>query len=107
MLYDRKSGKGVKRQCIPGPNPQKIELSKKSTLNDIFMSAKELYFGDNANTQKMSLADSCGVIVQIDENKQWMLENYYIDHGYKPSRHKLYVAYDSEAVSFILYSYTY
>ena len=51
----------------------------------------------------MYLADSGGVVVQIDQSK-WILEDYYKEHDYKPSRHKLYVVYNSEVVS-LFYKY--
>lgn len=103
MLYDNKSGKGIKRQTIPGPNPRKVELSRKSTINDVYSHAKLLYFDEKANSEDMYLADSGGVVVQIDQSK-WILEDYYKEHDYKPSRHKLYVVYNSEAVS-LFYKY--
>lgn len=85
MLYDNKSGKGIKRQTIPGPNPRKVELSRKSTINDVYNHAKLLYFDEKANSEDMYLADSGGVVVQIDQSK-WILEDYYKEHDYKPSR---------------------
>ena len=94
MLYDMEAGKGFRRRSIPGPNPQKVEFSRKSSLDDIFIRAKELYFGDKANLKKMNLADSSGMIANVDPC-DWYLEEYYKDNDYKPSRHKLYVVYDS------------
>ena len=35
----------------------------------------------------MYLADSGGVVVQIGQSK-WILEDYYKEHDYKPSRRK-------------------
>ena len=83
MLYDNKLGKGIKRQTIPGPNPRKVELSRKSTINDIYSHAKLHVSGH----------DSGGVVVKIHQSK-WILENYYKEHDYKPSRHKLCVVYN-------------
>lgn len=97
MLYDMEAGKGFRRRSIPGPNPQKVEFSRKSSLDDIFIRAKELYFGDKANLKKMNLADSSGMIANVDPC-DWYLEEYYKDNDYKPSRHKLYVVYDSNDV---------
>ena len=75
MLYDNKLCKGIKRQTIHGPNPQKVELSRKSTINDVYSHAKLLYFDEKAKLEDMYLADSGGVVVQIDQSK-WILEDY-------------------------------
>ena len=98
MLYDHASGKGCRRRCIPTPNPQKVELPRKSTLDDLYQHAKDLYFGEEANTNKMSLADSSGILVKIIDEADWVLESYYKDNDFKPSRHKVYVVYDGELV---------
>lgn len=99
MLYDHSSGKGRRCRSLPSPNPQKVDLPRKSTLIDLLSRARELYFGESANLAKMNIADSAGMIIRVDNKLSWILEEYYKGNDYKPSRHKLYVTYDKEEVS--------
>ena len=64
MLYNVQEGKGFRMQSIPGPNRQKVEFSRKSSL-DISIHAKELYFDDKANLKTVSLADSFVMILNV------------------------------------------
>lgn len=99
MLYNSLSGKGVKRDYLPKPNPQKVEMPKNCTFREIVHKAKTLYFGEDADESKMNLADSSGIMIQVDK-ASWNLDQYYKDNNYQPSRHKIYVLYDNEPVSF-------
>ena len=97
MYYNRSSSKGKRCSSIPCPNPRKVEFLRKSSLDDVFLRAKELYFGETANLTEMTLADSSGMLVEVDRAK-WTLEEYYKDNDLKPSRHKMYIVYDIEGV---------
>ena len=106
MHYNAQLCKGVKSHHIPPPNPQKVELPKNSSFDDLLSHAKALYFGEDADSSQMNLADSAGKTINV-EKSQWHLANYYSDNGYQPSRHKLYVVYDVEAVSYNIFTIQY
>ena len=46
MLFDEKRKKGVRRKCLPEPNPTKIVIKKDASLSDVFDRAIELYYKD-------------------------------------------------------------
>ena len=94
MIYD--GNKGVKRN-IRQPNPQKVELPRKSNLMDVFEKAKELYFHEDTSLNNMNIGDANGLVINIEQSS-WILENYYKDNDYKPSRHRLYVILNDEKV---------
>ena len=81
MHYNAQLCKGVKSHHIP-------QLSKNSSFDDLLSHAKALYFGEDADSSQMNLADSAGKSIHV-EKSQWHLANYYSDNGYQPSRHKL------------------
>uniref|UniRef100_A0A1X7TZT8 Uncharacterized protein n=1 Tax=Amphimedon queenslandica TaxID=400682 RepID=A0A1X7TZT8_AMPQE len=97
MLYNFRSGKGIKRHYLPKPNPQMVEIPKNCTFKEFVRKAKTLYFGKDANESKMNLADSSGILIQVDK-ATWNLDQYYKDNNYQPSRHKMYVLYHNEPV---------
>ena len=49
MHHNAQLCKGVKSDRIPQPNPQNVELPKKSFFNDLLSHAKALYFGEDAD----------------------------------------------------------
>ena len=55
MLYNSLPGKEVKRDYLPKPNPQKVEMPKNGTFREIVRKAKTLYFGEDADESKMNL----------------------------------------------------
>jgi hypothetical protein len=96
MIYNDTLKKGVKKN-VPEPNPQKVELRRTCTLDKLFHKANELYFHNEALVSSMNLGDSSGLIVNVDKSN-WILETYYKDNDYKPSRHRLYVILDEAKV---------
>ena len=91
MIYDSQCSRGVKKRCLPEPNPRKVELSRNSTLQDIYEKAKQLYFTPGTNFADLKLGDSSGMVIEVVEEQKWVLEKYYEEFHYQPSRHKLYV----------------
>ena len=91
MIFDRSSGKGVRKKSIPEPNPRKVEMSRMSSLVDIFQKAKELYFYPKCDIDEFKLGDGSGMLVEVAEKESWSLQKYYDENSYKPSRHKVYV----------------
>lgn len=88
MLFD--GTKGVRKKCLPDPNPQKVSLSRSATLDIVFSKARELYFEEfNVSQEAMSLCDSSGIIIPADN--EWSLGQFYNVNGLQPSRYKLYV----------------
>ena len=96
MLYDRELRRGVRKKCLPEPNPTKVELDRSSTLNSIFQFAKNLYFKDMEG--EMMLGDSYGTAIHVSEPTKWSLGNFFETNGLQPSRYKLYVIMASEKV---------
>ena len=96
MLYDRELRRGVRKKCLPEPNPTKVELDRSSTLNSIFQFAKNLYFKDMEG--EMMLGDSYGTAIHVSEPTKWSLGKFFETNGLQPSRYKLYVIMASEKV---------
>ena len=63
MHHDAQLCKGVKSHRIPQPNPQDVELPNKSSFDDLLSHAKALYFGEDADSSQMNLADSAGKLL--------------------------------------------
>lgn len=63
MLYNKELQRGVRKRCLPEPNPTKVELDRSSTLSSIFQFAKNLYFKDMEG--KMMLGDSYGTAIHV------------------------------------------
>ena len=99
MLYNSLSGKRVKKDYLPKPNPQQVEMPKNCTLREIVRKAKTLYFGEDADKSKMNLADCSCIMIQVDK-ASCNLGQYYKDNNYQPSSHKIYVLYDNETLNF-------
>ena len=98
MIYDHKRCRGVKYGTRQ-PNPQKVELPRRSTLIDVFNKAKELFFESKALISDMCLGDSNGLVRNFDQTStSWTLESYYRENSFKASRHRLYVILDDEQV---------
>ena len=57
MHHDAQLCKGVKSHRIPQPNPQDVELPNKSSFDDLLSHTKALYFGEDADSSQMNLAD--------------------------------------------------
>ena len=102
MIYDPDIKKGVKKRVLPEPNPTKVELPKSSSIQAVFDKATELYFkdlGDAVKDTKLSLADSNGIPIHIENYQSWILNEFFQHNGLQPSRYKLYVMLDFRCVS--------
>ena len=98
MIFDHTAGKGIKKKWIPQPNPRKVEMARRSSLQDVLKKAKDIYFYDHCDYSSLRLADTNGIMIEV-ETSGWMLETYYENNDFKPSRHKMYVMqYDDEQV---------
>ncbi len=93
MIYDPTLKKGVKKQFLPHPNPNKVELPKMANLQIVYKKAIELYFKDIDGTEnfKLCLADSSGIPLHIEKEESWILCHFFQQNGLKQSRFKLYV----------------
>ena len=89
-MYDEAEGKGMKSN-LPKPNPCKVDLPRRATIYDLFNKAAEVYFDSASDIENMDLADSSGMIIRVDDKDKWMLEKYFTDNNYHPSRHRLFV----------------
>ena len=97
MLYDGELQRGVRKKCLPEPNPTKIEMNKSSTLSSVFESAKKLFFKDMEG--ELMLGDSYGTVIHVSEPAMWSLGTFFETNGLQPSRYKLYVIMSPEKVS--------
>ena len=102
MIFDKKKNKGIRRKCLPEPNPTKVELKNDSTLNDIFKKSIELYYKEypDITLSDVMLTNSSGIAVEIENPNEWRLLDYYTKNQYVPSRHKLYTMIDLDKVIF-------
>ena len=73
MLLDCSTGKGRRSSSLPLPNPQKVELPRRSSYEDVLRKAKEIYFGEKANLDNMSMCDSSGLTIKLDDTSTWNL----------------------------------
>ena len=87
--------KGV-RKLEYQPNPRTVEMPKKSTLEDLFKKANEMYF-KLPDIDCLSLADTNGMHIEIENSIEWKLDQYYTFNRYQPSRHKVYVMHTEKA----------
>ena len=105
MVYDNELKRGIRKKYLPEPNPQKIELARNATLIDVFKKAKELYFNEaDVSTDCMSLVDSGGVLIPVQDKDSWVLSSFYHKNHLQPSRYKLYVAVKEEVSNVIIIS---
>ena len=47
----------------------------------------------------MCLVDLCGISIEVDE-ENFVLDNYYRNNNFKPSKHKLYVMYRQKVLMY-------
>ena len=93
MVYSVDKGKGVRKKYIPPPC--ELELSPSATLRDILTAGRRKFFADDeeVSLSSLTLADSSGSRIDIDDEDSWTIGDFYAQHDYKPSRYKLYVMY--------------
>ena len=92
MIYDPVLGRGVRKKCLHEPNPTRVEMKKESLYGDVLAMAVSLFFeAYNPNMDKLSLADSNGMPIQVASPDEWTLGMFYQNNGLQPSRYKLYV----------------
>ena len=96
MVYDPRKGRGIRKKHLPEPNPTKVELSRRSTIFEVFNKAIELYYKglSEVTVNDVSLADSTGKEIAVENLSHWRLWNDYSQNGFVPSRHKLYTMVD-------------
>ena len=95
MIYDPEFNMGIRKKYLPEPNPRKVELPWEASLTTVFEKAKQLYFEElqpEDYGDLLSLADSSGILIPIEDMKKWSLESLYQKNSLQPSRYKLYVA---------------
>ena len=92
MIYDIKRNKGVRRKCLPEPNPVRTTFSKDATINDIAKKAIELFYQDFSPVSECDvlLADSSGNQIILDNPVEFKIGKYYLSNHLAPSRHKFY-----------------
>ena len=91
MIFDENLNKGVRKKCLPDPNPRKISIPRSAPLEMVLSKARELFFEefDIDDPQALSLCDSSGVLIPAESG--WSLGDFYNKNGLQPSRYKLYV----------------
>ena len=57
--------KGVRKKCLPEPNPSKVEVEVASTLLDIKQKAKQLFFYCTTHPDDLVIVDSSGVPIVV------------------------------------------
>lgn len=92
MIYERKKGKGVRKGKLPPP--KKVELPLNSTLQDLLLFGRNEFFNKiNPPLKCLSLADSSGQKIGVDDDEEWTIGAFYEANDFKPSRYKLYIMY--------------
>ena len=95
MIFEPNLQKGVKKDWLAKPNPRKVELARNSSLQTVFERCKEIYFSSGCAVENLQLADSSGMIIEV-QKESWVLETFYNENNYQASRHKLFVMLNSE-----------
>ena len=76
------------KKYLPEPNPRKLELPRDSCLEGVFEKAQHLYFSEfDVEIREMSLADSGGVLLPVEDKKNWILSSFYKKKNLQPSLH--------------------
>lgn len=92
MIYDPILCRGVRKKYLHDPNPTKVELKRESSYEEVLNMAVSLYFeAYDPSLDKLSLADSNGMPIQVASADEWTLGAFYQNNGLQPSRYKLYV----------------
>ncbi len=65
MVYDKESGKGIKKKWLPDPNPRKVEMARSCSLVELFNKGKDIYFHPDTCIDELKLGDSRGMSIQI------------------------------------------
>ena len=95
MIYDPEQKKGVRKKCLPEPNPTKIEVESNATLLDLQRKAKELYFEEYYTSgEELIMSDSSGIPIYVSNPKTWTLGTFYESHSLQPSKYKMYFMLD-------------
>ena len=99
MIYDSELNRGVRKKYLPEPNPQKVEFPRDASLTSVFEKAIHLFFQDlEVDSEALSLADSGGVLIPVQDRDSWSLSVFYSKNRLQPSRYKLYVVAGSQEV---------
>lgn len=97
-MYDTRSQKGTKRKTLP--SPRVIDFDATATYMDVVKRAKESFFPENTDDMNAySLAGTSGIPFDVDNKENWVIGEFLKEHGYQPSKLRLYIIYDPEKVS--------
>ncbi len=98
-MYDEDQQKGVKKQFIPAPRV--VDFDRFSSYSCIIEKGKDIFFNTTSSSQHESsnnhqsyfLAGTSGVPFDIDDDdlEDWSLQDFMKQHGYVPSKFRLYV----------------
>ena len=93
MMFNTTSRKGIKRKDLP--SPKIVDFDACSSYEDIVMKGKELFFPQESdNFDAYSLAGSSGVPFDIADKENWVLGDFLKEHGFQPSKLRLYILYN-------------
>ena len=78
-------------------------MTRNSSLEDVLHKANELYFKFQ-DIYCLSLADTNGMSIEVDDPNDWKLDQYYAHNHYQPSRHKMYVMYTENEQVYVAFT---
>ena len=90
MVYSVEEENGIKRKSIPPP--RMVDFVKGSTYEEVIQRGRDLFFTSYTNElSNYCLAGPAGVPFHIEDEEEWSLEEFMKEHGFQPSKTRLYV----------------
>ena len=90
MVFEQELQRGVKKKTIA--SPRVIDFPKSSCYEDIIRKGKSVFFGDETDDIGCyHLCGPSGVPFDIKCPDDWVLQDFLKEHGFQPSKLRLYV----------------
>ena len=100
MIYVSELDRGVKKKHLP--SPRIVDFMRSSNYEDVIKLGKELFFKEETDDLELyCLCGTSGIPFHIEDKDNWNIYDFMKDHGYQPSKFKLYVMLKSTEVSYI------
>lgn len=94
-MFDRDLQRGVKKKDLPPPRV--MELAKSSTLEEVLLADKSIFFTDIEDSlSSFAIADSGGIPFEILDPEDWILSEFIKEQGIQPSKLRLYILHHPE-----------